>query len=472
MSAPTDVPLNVTIGYIPDPATGKGRTLVSVPSVLTLTPGGSQLPATVASFTLTPSTVPPGQGSSVEFAMTRASTTPNPIIVTSSNPSVAFSNEQPGPTVAPGCTRASGTIWTTSFVLDPTAVTISASAQGQVPVTNVLTVTASPLNLSALTFSPTSAVSGGSSVVTVTVNRPAPAGGVQVFLSAQPGVMTGASLSIPPSVTVPAGQTSVSFTVTAPGIAARDSLWITAQITAGTSSGAAGLQVSPILTVLSATWDPVTNPTGGMVSGTSATVIVTLYAPAPAGGAVVTLSSDTFSSAPTPVTVPASVTVPEGAISASFTVTANSVPAVQFVRISATLNGFTANADTDVFPVLGQVDFGFNTVLGGTSKTGAVILRAPAPPGGAFVTLTSSNPGLVAVPPNVTVPAGATSASFTAVTSVVPSIDFSDVFAVYDGATVSGRLFVKPPSISNLFGSSGFSVGKGPGRRSGSRWQS
>src|SRR5437867_2904448 len=146
VNAPTDVPLSLLIGYVPDPTTGKGRTLVSTPTVLTLNPGGVELPSTVGSFTLTPSTIPPGQGSRIDLTITRASasTTPNQITVTSSNPSVAFSNEQPGPTVFPGCTIASGTIFSAPFVPDTTAVTIGASAQGQVPVTNVLTVTASP----------------------------------------------------------------------------------------------------------------------------------------------------------------------------------------------------------------------------------------------------------------------------------------------------------------------------------------
>src|SRR5206468_6469755 len=84
VSAPTDVPLSLLIGYIPDPATGKGRTLVSSPTVLTLNPGGVELPSTISSFTLTPSTIPPGQGSSIALTMTRASTTPNQITLTSS----------------------------------------------------------------------------------------------------------------------------------------------------------------------------------------------------------------------------------------------------------------------------------------------------------------------------------------------------------------------------------------------------
>jgi hypothetical protein len=55
------------------------------------------------------------------------------------------------------------------------------------------------------------------------------------------------------------------------------------------------------------------------------------------------------------------------------------------------------------------------TITGGSgaAATGTITLSAPAPAGGATVTLTSSNPELAASVQSLTVPAGATSASFT-----------------------------------------------------------
>src|SRR5215218_5500513 len=54
------------------------------------------------------------------------------------------------------------------------------------------------------------------------------------------------------------------------------------------------------------------------------------------------------------------------------------------------------------------------TVAGGSGDTaiGTVTLTGPAPTGGAVVTLTSSNLELAATMPTLTVPAGATSATF------------------------------------------------------------
>ena len=59
------------------------------------------------------------------------------------------------------------------------------------------------------------------------------------------------------------------------------------------------------------------------------------------------------------------------------------------------------------------------TIAGGSgdSSTGTVTLTAPAPAGGVVVTLASSNIELAATLPSVTVPAGATSATFTVATN-------------------------------------------------------
>ncbi len=59
------------------------------------------------------------------------------------------------------------------------------------------------------------------------------------------------------------------------------------------------------------------------------------------------------------------------------------------------------------------------TIAGGSgnSSTGTVTLSAPAPTGGAVVTLASSNIELAATMPSVRVPAGATSATFTVATN-------------------------------------------------------
>ena len=58
--------------------------------------------------------------------------------------------------------------------------------------------------------------------------------------------------------------------------------------------------------------------------------------------------------------------------------------------------------------------------VGGTNAQGAVTLSGPAPAGGAFVSLGSTDPS-AQVPASVTVPAIATSANFTVTTTTVGS---------------------------------------------------
>src|SRR5262245_56189378 len=72
------------------------------------------------------------------------------------------------------------------------------------------------------------------------------------------------------------------------------------------------------------------NP-ASVVDGNSTTGTMTLSAPAPSGGMVVTLSDNSAA-----VTIPASVTIAAGATSAGFTITTSSVTASTSATVSAT----------------------------------------------------------------------------------------------------------------------------------------
>jgi hypothetical protein len=95
------------------------------------------------------------------------------------------------------------------------------------------------------------------------------------------------------------------------------------------------------------------------------------------------------------------------------------------------------------------------SVVGGVeSSTGAVTLSGPAPAGGAQVMLSSSN-GAARVPSSVTVPAGATSATFTVSTSAVAASTAVTISASYGGANGSASLTLTPapspaPTLSSL----------------------
>jgi hypothetical protein len=72
-------------------------------------------------------------------------------------------------------------------------------------------------------------------------------------------------------------------------------------------------------------------------------------------------------------------------------------------------------------PAIAALIFNPNPVNGGSTSTGTVTLLTPAPPGGATITLLSSNVSVATVPPSFVIPAGSLSGTFTANTAAVTS---------------------------------------------------
>ena len=187
------------------------------------------------------------------------------------------------------------------------------------------------------------------------------------------------------------------------------------------------------------------NPTS-VVGGNSSTGTVTLSGPAPAGGALVALSSSNT----TVGRVPASVTVAAGTTSATFTVATSAVSASTAVTIAAAYAGASRSASLTVTPAappsptLTSLTLNPTSVVGGNSSTGTVTLSGAAPTGGAQVTLSSSNTTVARTPASVTVVAGATSATFTVSTSVVSASTTVAITAADGGVSKTASLTVRP----------------------------
>ncbi|MBI1800038.1 MAG: hypothetical protein HYR71_00210 [Chloroflexi bacterium] len=203
------------------------------------------------------------------------------------------------------------------------------------------------------------------------------------------------------------------------------------------ATNAGGLYCAAVnVTLASLTVNPTTVTGGSPSTGT-----VALSGPAPAGGALVGLSSSNSAVA----SVPASVTVPEGATAANFTITTFPVSANKSVTISGTYNGATVSAMLKVKPpALSSLTLNPNVVVGGAPSTGTVRLTGPAPSGGTLVTLSSSNPAVATVPASVTVPAGTTSANFTVNTSPVAMSTTVTTSGSLSGVSKSAILTVTP----------------------------
>src|SRR5215210_7456834 len=188
------------------------------------------------------------------------------------------------------------------------------------------------------------------------------------------------------------------------------------------------------------------NP-ASVVGGNTSEGTASLTSAAPSGGAVVTLSSSNTSAA----TVPASVTVPAGALSATFTVSTASVTASTSLTISGTYGGATRSATLTVTPPpappppasLWTVAVNPASVTGGASSQGTVTLTSPAPAGGFAVSLSSGN-AAATVPPGVSVAEGATSATFALKTGAVTTSTPVTITASAGGVTRTATLTVNP----------------------------
>jgi len=173
-----------------------------------------------------------------------------------------------------------------------------------------------PITLQSLAFAPSTVNSGQASTGTVTLSGPAPASGASVTLSSNnPNI-----LGTLPTVTVATNQTIGSFTVTKttlPAGVGGTPVLVTAAYQG--SSAQATLTINPQIVLtklafLSAAGGPITSIGGGA----PVTLTATLSAPAPAGGAVVTLAA--VAGTPPAANVPASITVPAGATTGSIPV--------------------------------------------------------------------------------------------------------------------------------------------------------
>jgi RHS repeat-associated protein len=295
-----------------------------------------------------------------------------------------------------------------------------------------LTVRPATVTLNTLTLSPATVTASNDVTGTVTLTAAAPTGGVEIDLKNYAG-----SVTMPAFVRVPAGSTSATFTIK----------------TASTASGPFTITASHSVTSKTATLT-VNAPTGVylaslqgnslMVAGTSQTATVGMSANVTAGGgASVALSSNVAG-----VTVPSSVSVKKNTSSQTFTITASStITSPVAATITASYAGVIQRLRVTVNPPNGvsvqSISVTHNPNNDYHFWDGTVTLNNTAPTGGAVVTLAGSRSSLVTVPATVTVPAGATSATFTVTQSPFLAVQDrgTDVSATYHGVTVSTTIY-------------------------------
>ena len=387
----------------------------------------------------------------------------------------------------------------TQFVAASTTANLSATLNGTA-IPAALTIT--PTLVQSVTVSPTSVYNGNSSSVTLTLNNPAipgpnPAapgitfnGAVVLLGTDNPAAVFSAGNTTNGGsvfqdqyghsyVTVPAGQTTVTFPISTQFVAANT----TANIS-GTLNGApqsAALTITPTL-VKTFTVSP-----AAVYNSLSATATLTLNGPAIYGpnssGAIVRLDIQY------PGTLLAGnatnggavfqgqdghyyAFVPAGQTTISFPVGTQYVAASTTVNVSATLNGTAVTAALTITPTLVQsLTLSPSALAGGQPSAVTLVLNNPAIPGpnpafpgsgfnGAVVRLDTDNPAAVFSGGNATnggsvfqdqyghfyaaVPTGQTTVSFPVGTQTVTSSTVVHLKATLNSGSQSAALTVVP----------------------------
>ena len=392
----------------------------------------SNLPALTA-LTVSPTSV--AGGTNATGTVTLGSAAPSGGVAVSLGSNLPGSASVPASVTVPaGATSASFTV--TTFPVDNTTVQLSATL-GNVTQFASLGITRAPA-LNTLSLSPTTVAGGSSSTGTVTLSAAAPSGGTVVTLSDNSAVAT-----TPASVTVTAGATSRTFSVTTSAV--------TSQTPVVISGSSGGVTLSATLTVNPPT--PVAPTLLSPASGATAAQPVTLDWTDVPNATSYEVRVDDSSTIASPFVANPTVTVSQAILTA--------LPARQLwwrvrARNSAGAFGpfsstrsFTAQAASTT-PSLAALSVSPTSLLGGASATGTVTLTAAAPSGGAVVTLTSGN-AVAMVPASVTVAAGASSATFSVTTSAVTAQTAVTLTAAWSSVSRTATLTVNPPaSLSSV----------------------
>jgi hypothetical protein len=286
--------------------------------------------------------------------------------------------------------------------------------------------------LAALALTPFSIPGGKASSARVTLTDLPPGGDAVVRMSSSRQDIA----PVPATLIVPAHNASPSraFNIIPVVVSQPTPVDITA--TYGGVSITQRLTVTP--TTLQQLYLTPTTVVGGC--GTSSGKIA-LNGAAPPGGAIVTLTNTNAKAS-----VPATVVVPAGAQSKTFTVPTSTVTSNYAGSVTASYGGVSQALKLTVRPIrVSTLTAVPNPVTGGSNATATIVLECAAPAGGVVVSLSSSNASVAApAVSSLTIPAGATTATFTLRTSRVTANTSANVYATAYGVRKTATVTVKP----------------------------
>jgi hypothetical protein len=295
------------------------------------------------------------------------------------------------------------------------AVTITATVSGT---SASATVTMLAPVLTSFSLKPVeTTTTSGASVTTAMVAGvgllgPAPQGGVIVtLLNSDPSL-----IGIPATVTVPAGAASANVDVRFLRAVPRATAFTITATGLGVSKMVADTVEAPVpirLEVASPVGQQTFRSATTVASGQTMDVRIVIRQAAPSDGLNVALTS----SSPK-ITVPATVHVPPEDTVVQFTIPAATVSTPERVTLRATSGGITVTREFTIGGIgISGLTISHQRVVGGEPATGVIMLSTRVRGAPLEVRLTSSDPVLATVPALVSIPDGATTATFPVTTT-------------------------------------------------------
>lgn len=314
----------------------------------------------------------------------------------------------------------------TSQVVMRSDVVISATVDGSTR-RDILTVV--PDLLYQMEFNPPTVRGGVSSMATINLDSVAPAGGLSIRVWSDS--RSGASVDTE-TVTVAPGASTVTFPVTTRPVNSTTRATIYMRSQGRTNWGV--LTIRPPVPV-SIRLSP-----ESVIGGESIGYLLQLDGNAPVGGITVQLSTS-----PTLLTLPSSVTVPEGADSVSGVFSTLPVTAFRQHTVYAEFDGrrrfgvFAINP-----PTVNSASVSPSSVRGGSVSSFRLTLNGTAPPGGATLLVRSNSLFARFTAPSILIPEGQSVGSTSIETFVPPSATDVTLYGTYGGRTRWAVLRVTP----------------------------
>jgi len=305
----------------------------------------------------------------------------------------------------------------------PTTAAVTAwSAQGS------FSISSAPAAPASLVLTNNTLYSGDTTWVQVQLSAAAPAGGAVINLSSS----NPAAAPVPASVNMPGNTAWMQFQMQTGQVTSATPVTLTATL----NSGQATVQFN----VMPPSLKSITLTPASISGGAQGGAIVMLNGQAPAGGAVVNLSSDSPSAMP-----PALATIPAGSYSVTVPIPTNAVAASTLANIAAGWNGASVQSPLTITPQGQPASISLSPAsVSGISSTFATVTMAAPSATDQILQISSSNAAASLTANSVTIPAGSTTGGFFINAAAVSTQTLATISVSGGGVTRSATLTLNP----------------------------